>query len=147
MLDAARLHQEAHHAVAIGALKALFDLVVLDDELHVVVQVVLGLDVRGSGRVPHNVLVLGHVADREPFHVLRLEGAALAGLGDARRGEVVHDPVVVVLLVDRVLERLHVPLRQGLLAQHVAGRVVAHQELVRRVVDAVARQELPEVLR
>ena len=63
------------------------------------------------------------------------------------RRQVVDDPVVVVPLVDRLLESFDLVLGVVRLAEHVAVRVVAHEELVRRRIDPVAGEELAEVLR
>mmetsp|Transcript_1398 Transcript_1398/g.2844 ORF Transcript_1398/g.2844 Transcript_1398/m.2844 type:complete len:610 (-) Transcript_1398:228-2057(-) len=121
-----RLHVEAHDAVFVRA-----ELVVLDDDVHVVVQVLLLLGV--------------HVAHGEAAGVRG--GDVLLRVDHRRRGEVVDDPVVVVLLRDGFFELFHVFFVVLLLAQDVAVRVVAHVELVGRVVDAVPSHELAQVLR
>mmetsp|Transcript_1396 Transcript_1396/g.2837 ORF Transcript_1396/g.2837 Transcript_1396/m.2837 type:complete len:666 (-) Transcript_1396:228-2225(-) len=156
VLHAARLHVEAHHAVRVRP-----QLVVLDDELHVVEQVVLGRSLhprhhpaarrRGRVAVERGGLSSGihaprdFVAHGEPFRVRGLHVPVLCH--DGGSGEVVDDPVVVVLLRDGFFELFHVFFVVLLLAQDVAVRVVAHVELVGRVVDAVPSHELAQVLR
>mmetsp|Transcript_7705 Transcript_7705/g.25216 ORF Transcript_7705/g.25216 Transcript_7705/m.25216 type:complete len:434 (-) Transcript_7705:8-1309(-) len=109
--------------------------VVLDDDLRVVVDV---------------VLAFLHVADGHAPRVRRLAVRARRVLDDGRGRQVVDDPVHVVLVADEALDAVPVqvpaarPRRQ--LAEHPAVRVLEGVDLVGRVLDAVAREELAEVL-
>mmetsp|Transcript_12152 Transcript_12152/g.36623 ORF Transcript_12152/g.36623 Transcript_12152/m.36623 type:complete len:207 (-) Transcript_12152:297-917(-) len=124
VVDRKRFHVETDDPVAI------FDgLVEFHDDRRVVVQIMQAL---------HFVVV----ADGEPSRVTRRHVRLRV---HHRRGRnVVQDPVVVVLLVDRVLELLDVVRRQlDRRTQDLAELVQSHQQHVRRVLDPVPAQKFP----
>jgi len=123
------------HAVGLrveadDARAAVGDLVVLDDELHVVVDEVLA---RGA-----------LVAHGDAARVARLAAGLVVGHRGGR--EAVEQVVVVVAVLHELLHELHLDAAALDGAQQVAVGLLGRVDLVRRVLDAVAREELAEVL-
>ncbi len=119
------------------------DGVVLEDDVHVVVDV--------------GALALG-VSDGVA-HVLG--GHELLRVHDGGGWQVVHDPVVVVLAVDGLLEISNILVLQVHLAQHSAVLLGAHSKLkkgqtciiswkinhlISRVLDSITTEELSQIL-
>mmetsp|Transcript_39463 Transcript_39463/g.127709 ORF Transcript_39463/g.127709 Transcript_39463/m.127709 type:complete len:351 (-) Transcript_39463:161-1213(-) len=136
--DRGRPHLEADDA---RALKARLVLVELDGDEQVVVEV------RRPHRRPWN---LGGAAEAErKAQVVDGERLGRVGLVDVlcRGRQVVHHPVHPVVLVDAERKLRRLLLRQLFAAEHFARLVDAHLELVHRIHDAVAAQQLSQVLR
>ena len=109
-------------------------LVVLDDELDVVEEEGARLARGARDEAEREAALVGHLV------VIRLVHHAHG------RGQAVEHPAHAVVRADLVDEVLHLLRVQRLLAQHVAARLLAHDELVVAVLDAVADQHLADVL-
>mmetsp|Transcript_132439 Transcript_132439/g.411722 ORF Transcript_132439/g.411722 Transcript_132439/m.411722 type:complete len:226 (-) Transcript_132439:37-714(-) len=121
------LHLETYYAVALVLVGAG---VVLQVQPHVVVDVVVPVPLDAHG---------------EAVHVHELPTVSSPDVARSR-WKVVHYPVDQVLVVDHAPELVLVVLRERLLAQDLAGGVPQHLDLVRRVLDEVPREDLPQVL-
>mmetsp|Transcript_98976 Transcript_98976/g.280342 ORF Transcript_98976/g.280342 Transcript_98976/m.280342 type:complete len:350 (+) Transcript_98976:861-1910(+) len=128
LLHAVGLDLEAHDAVALVLVRLRVELEV---DLDVVVDVV-----RAPSRHAHRKAIdVGPASDGASPDVAR------------GRGHVVHEPVDEVVVVDHAPELVLLLLAQRVLAQHLAGLVHQHLDLVRRVLDQVTHEDFPEVLR